>query len=123
MAALAAVTAESTQAVGALLLLGLIAAPAGAARALTARPYAGLTLSAGLAVASMWGGLALAYAIPSLPPSTAIIGLAAGVLPERRAGRPRAPRRANRHRPGSAPARRAAMISWPGGHAQAGVTA
>ena len=78
MAALAAVTAESTQAVGALLLLGLIAAPAGAARALTARPYAGLALSAALAVAAMWGGLALAYAIPSLPPSTAIIALAAG---------------------------------------------
>jgi hypothetical protein len=26
----------------------------------------------------MWAGLALAYAVPSLPPSTAIIGLAAG---------------------------------------------
>jgi hypothetical protein len=26
----------------------------------------------------MWGGLALSYAIPSLPPSSAIIGLAAG---------------------------------------------
>ena len=35
------VTAESTQAVGALLLLGLIAAPAGAARELTARPVRG----------------------------------------------------------------------------------
>ncbi|HET9104295.1 MAG TPA: metal ABC transporter permease [Solirubrobacteraceae bacterium] len=78
MAALAAVTAESTQAVGALLLLGLIAAPAGASRALTARPYAGLALSAGLAVAAVWGGLALAYAIPRLPPSPAIIALAAG---------------------------------------------
>jgi len=26
----------------------------------------------------MWGGLALAYAIPTLPPSSAIVGLAAG---------------------------------------------
>jgi len=26
----------------------------------------------------MWGGLALSYAIASLPPSSAIIGLAAG---------------------------------------------
>jgi len=78
LAALAAVTAESTQAVGALLLLGLIAAPAGGARALTARPFAGLALAAGLAVAAMWGGLALAYVIPALPPSSAIIALAAG---------------------------------------------
>jgi zinc/manganese transport system permease protein len=77
LAALAIVTAESTQAVGALLLLGLIAAPAGAARSITARPYAGLALSAGVAVAAMWGGLALSYAVSSLPPSSAIIGLAA----------------------------------------------
>jgi zinc/manganese transport system permease protein len=74
----AIVTAESTQAVGALLLLGLVAAPAGAAHQLTSRPYRGLALSAAIAVGSMWGGLALAYAIPSLPPSSAIIGLAAG---------------------------------------------
>jgi zinc/manganese transport system permease protein len=78
LAALAVITAQSTQAVGALLLLGLIAAPAGAARALTARPYAGLALAGALAVGSMWGGLALSYAIGPLPPSTAIIGLAAG---------------------------------------------
>ncbi|MEO9120273.1 MAG: metal ABC transporter permease, partial [Solirubrobacteraceae bacterium] len=78
LAALAAVTAESTQAVGALLLLGLIAAPAGGAHALTARPFAGLALAGGLAVAAMWGGLALAYAVPALPPSTAIIAIAAG---------------------------------------------
>ncbi len=77
LAALAIVTAESTQAVGALLLLGLIAAPAGAARALTARPLAGVALSGALAVGSMWGGLALSYAIGPLPPSSAIIGLAA----------------------------------------------
>jgi zinc/manganese transport system permease protein len=77
LALLAAVTTESTQAVGALLLLGLLAAPAGAAHLLTARPYRGLALSAAIAVAAMWGGLALAYAVPSLPPSTAIIGVAA----------------------------------------------
>jgi zinc/manganese transport system permease protein len=73
---LALVTAESTQAVGALLLLGLLAAPAGAAQRLTARPYRGLALSASLAVLAMWGGLALSYQISSLPPSIAIIGLA-----------------------------------------------
>ena len=70
-------TAENTQVVGALLLLGLIAAPAGAAYRLTTRPYRGLALSAALAIAAVWGGLALSYAIPSLPPSSAIIGLAA----------------------------------------------
>lgn len=77
LALLAAITAESTQAVGALLLLGLLAAPAGAAHLLTTRPYRGLALSAAIAMAAMWAGLALAYAIPSLPPSTAIIGFAA----------------------------------------------
>ena len=75
--ALAVVTAESTQAVGALLLLGLLAAPAGAAHQLTSRPYVGLMLSGALAVLAVWGGLALSYAIASLPPSSAIIGLAA----------------------------------------------
>jgi len=73
---LAIITAQGTQAVGALLLLGLIAAPAGAAHQLTARPAVGLALSAALAVGATWGGLALSYTIPSLPPSSAIIGLA-----------------------------------------------
>jgi zinc/manganese transport system permease protein len=76
LAVLAVVTAESTQAVGALLLLGLLAAPAGAALRLTASPYRGLALSALLALLAMWGGLALSYRIASLPPSSAIIGLA-----------------------------------------------
>ena len=77
LAALALVTAESTQAVGALLLLGLIAAPAGAARALTSRPWHGLAVSAAIAIAAMWGGLALSYVIGALPAGTAVIGLAA----------------------------------------------
>jgi len=77
LALLAIVTAESTQAVGALLLLGLIAAPAGAAHQLALSPQAGLAVSAAIAVAATWGGIALAYAIPALPPSTAIIALAA----------------------------------------------
>jgi zinc/manganese transport system permease protein len=76
LALLVVVTAKSTQAVGALLLLGLLAAPAGAAHRLTARPYRGLALSAVIAVAAMWGGLALSYQFASLPPSSAIIGLA-----------------------------------------------
>jgi zinc/manganese transport system permease protein len=73
----AVVTAESTQAIGALLLLGLLAAPAGAAHRLTVKPYLGLALSGLLAVLATWAGLALSYAIPQLPPSTAIIGIAA----------------------------------------------
>lgn len=75
---LALVAAEATQAVGALLLLGLLAAPGGAARLLTDRPWRGLAFSAGLAVAAMWGGLALSYAVPSLPASFAVIALATG---------------------------------------------
>ena len=43
---------------------------------LTARPYRGLAISAGLAVAEMWAGLTLAYAAPAMPPSFAIIAVA-----------------------------------------------
>jgi zinc/manganese transport system permease protein len=73
---LAVVAAEATQAVGALLLLGLLAAPGGAARLLTDSPWRGLALSTGLALASMWAGLVLSYKVPSLPASTAVIGVA-----------------------------------------------
>src|SRR6202043_2548261 len=71
--------AEATQAVGALLLLGLLAAPAGAAHRLTADPYRGMAVSAGLAPASVWIGIALSYRIPRLPPSSAIV-LVAGAF-------------------------------------------
>jgi zinc/manganese transport system permease protein len=71
-----ACAAEATQAVGALLLLGLLAAPAGAAQRLTDRPFRGLALSAALAVAAMWVGLGLSYAVPSMPPSFGIIAAA-----------------------------------------------
>lgn len=67
---------EGTQAVGALLLLGLIAAPAGAALRLTANPIRGLAISAVAGLASVWIGITLAYVFPSLPPSSAIIGVA-----------------------------------------------
>ncbi len=70
---------EATQAVGALLLLGLIAAPAGAALRLTASPVLGLGLSVGFALASIWAGVAAAYLVPSLPPSSAIIGVAVAI--------------------------------------------
>jgi zinc/manganese transport system permease protein len=74
-----ACTAQATQAVGSLLLLGLLAAPAGAAHRIAQRPYHALLLSAVLAVAEMWAGLALAYAVPLLPPSFTILATATAV--------------------------------------------
>ncbi len=68
--------AAATQAVGALLLLGLIAAPAGAAQRLTARPFLGLWLSAAIAIGSVWTGLLIAYSVPKMPPSFGILGIA-----------------------------------------------
>ena len=76
---LGVIAAGATQAVGALLLLGLLAAPAASAHRLAARPFAGIALAGALAVVCTWAGLALAFAIPSLPPSSAIIALAVAV--------------------------------------------
>jgi len=76
---LAVVAGEATQAVGALLLLGLVAAPAGAALRLTASPVLGLGLSVAFALGSIWAGVTAAYLIPSLPPSSAIIGVAVAI--------------------------------------------
>jgi zinc/manganese transport system permease protein len=76
---LGVVAAEATQAVGALLLLGLLAGPAAAAHRLAGNPYAGIALGGLFAVAAMWAGLALSYAVPGLPPSTAIVTLAVGI--------------------------------------------
>jgi zinc/manganese transport system permease protein len=71
-----ATAAESTQVVGALLILGLLAAPAGAAARLTTRPWRGLALSAGIAVGSVWTGLTISYLLPRTPPSFAILAVA-----------------------------------------------
>jgi zinc/manganese transport system permease protein len=79
LALVGACAAEATQAVGALLLLGLLAAPAGTARQLTARPYRALALSGAVAVGDMWGGLTMSYAFPHLPPSFCVIAVAAAV--------------------------------------------
>jgi zinc/manganese transport system permease protein len=76
---LGVVAAEATQAVGALLLLGLLAAPAAAAHRLTSSPFAGIALAGAIALAATWGGLLLAYAVPSLPPSSAIVAIAVAV--------------------------------------------
>ena len=85
--------AEATQAVGSLLLLGLIAAPGGAARVLTANPYRGMALSAGIALGSVWAGLVLSAWIPHFSPATAILGVAGfcfvlAHVPGRLPGRP-----------------------------------
>jgi zinc/manganese transport system permease protein len=87
------VCAQSVQAVGGLLLLGLVAAPAGAAHRLTTRPYLGMLVSAAIGVAAMWVGLLASYLMPSLPPSFTI--LAAATLGYLLAGLP-----ALRRRPG-----------------------
>jgi zinc/manganese transport system permease protein len=70
--------AEATQAVGALLLVGLIAGPAGAARHLTTRPWVGLGAAAAIALSSMWIGLTVSYLDGSLPPSFSIMAAVAG---------------------------------------------
>ncbi len=71
--------AQATQAVGSLLILGLLAAPAGAAARMTDRPFRGLALSVVLSVLEMWAGLALAYTVPKLPPSFAILAVSTTV--------------------------------------------
>jgi zinc/manganese transport system permease protein len=78
LALVGAAAAEASQAVGSLLLLGLLAAPAGTAQRLTIRPYTALLLSPVLAMAEMWVGLALSYTVPALPPSFAILAVATG---------------------------------------------
>jgi len=82
--------AASTMTVGALPLLGLLAAPGAAAARLTVRPSRGVALSVALAVAAVWAGLVAAYEIHRLPPSTAIVAVAvvfhgaAHLMPRRR---------------------------------------
>jgi zinc/manganese transport system permease protein len=88
---LGATVAETVQAVGALLIFGLMVTPAAIAQRMTSRPYMGVLLSGALAVAFVWAGLALAFYI-SYPPSFFIIALAFGtyvvtILGGRLAGR------------------------------------
>ncbi|MGI8609414.1 MAG: metal ABC transporter permease [Candidatus Dormibacteria bacterium] len=69
--------AEAVQAVGALLIFGLMVTPAAIAQNLTANPYAGLAISALLAVAFVWAGLFMAFYIP-YPASFFIITISFG---------------------------------------------
>jgi len=76
---LAVCAAEATQAVGALLLVGLIAGPGGAAHRLATRPWAGLAIATGIAVGATWLGLVASYRFGSIPPSFAIIAIVTAV--------------------------------------------
>jgi len=78
LALVGATAAEATQAVGALLLLGLLAAPAGIAQRLTARPYRAMGLSVAVAVAAIWIGLIISELAPAVPPSFAILAVTTG---------------------------------------------
>jgi zinc/manganese transport system permease protein len=77
LALLAITAAEASQVVGSLLILGLLSAPAGAAMRLTDRPLRAMVIAAAIAVLSVWGGIAVAQALPKVPPSFAIVTLAA----------------------------------------------
>jgi zinc/manganese transport system permease protein len=68
--------AESVQAVGALLIFGLMVTPAATAQLLTDRPFRALALAAGLSVGELWAGLSVSYYVDRVPPSFAIVGLA-----------------------------------------------
>jgi zinc/manganese transport system permease protein len=69
--------AESVQAVGALLVFALMVTPAAVAQNLTSSPYAGMALSAAVAVLAVWLGLTLAFYI-AYPASFFITALAFG---------------------------------------------
>jgi len=73
---LAAAVAEAVQIVGALLVFTLLTTPAAAARCLTHKIARMLAVSAALAVAGVWGGLALGY-YTNLPVSFFITALEA----------------------------------------------
>jgi zinc/manganese transport system permease protein len=74
---LGATVAEAVQAVGALLIFGLMVTPAAIAQRATSRPYTAMLLSGALAVAFVWVGLALAFYL-AYPASFFIVALAFG---------------------------------------------
>jgi zinc/manganese transport system permease protein len=72
---LAVAVGEATQVVGALLIFALLVTPAATAQRLTTRPYLGMALAAGLALAITWVGLTIGFYTP-LPISFLISALA-----------------------------------------------
>ncbi|AGB22413.1 ABC-type Mn2+/Zn2+ transport system, permease component [Mycobacterium sp. JS623] len=79
LAATGATVAVATPAIGALLVLGLLAAPGAAAARLTSRPWRGFWLAATVSAVSVWIGISVAYAIPKAPASFTIITTAAAL--------------------------------------------
>ncbi len=120
LGAVGATAAVATQAIGALLIVGLLAAPAGAARHLTDRPYVAMAWSTGLAVLSMVAGILVSVLLPWVPPSFAILAVAslgylAGFLTggSSDGGRARPPRGADPSvRPVDCGAARQCLASW-----------
>jgi zinc/manganese transport system permease protein len=78
LALVGACTAEATQAVGALLLLGLLAAP-GHRQPVDHPALRSAGAVGGARGRRQWAGHGLSYAVPVLPPSFAIVAVAAGV--------------------------------------------
>ena len=79
LAILGATVAEATQIIGALVVLGLLAAPAAAAARLTTQPWHGFWLSAVFSVAAIWTGVIIAYAVPKAPATFTIMSTAAAI--------------------------------------------
>ncbi|MGI8777183.1 MAG: metal ABC transporter permease [Acidimicrobiales bacterium] len=79
LALLGLAVAQAVQIVGTLLLLALVATPAAAAQRLTTRPWRAMWVSAGIAVASVWAGIATSYLRADLPPSFVIVSIVVGV--------------------------------------------
>ena len=79
LAVVGATVAEATQIIGALVVLGLLAAPAAAAARLTTRPWHGFWLSAVLATSAIWIGVTIAYAVPAAPATFTIMSTAATI--------------------------------------------
>ncbi|MET9487912.1 metal ABC transporter permease [Nocardia sp. NPDC006630] len=71
-----ATVAEATQLVGAIVVLGLLAAPAATAARLTNRPWRAFWISALLAVGAVWAGIALSYRFAAAPASFTITSVA-----------------------------------------------
>lgn len=69
--------AEATPLIGAVVVLGLLAAPAATAVRLTDRPWRAFYLSAGLAVFAVWAGITASYLLPAAPASFTIMTVAA----------------------------------------------
>lgn len=68
--------AESVQAVGALLSVGLMVTPAAAVYRVCSRPALAFALSALAALLCVWVGVVLGYAVQSVPPSVMVVAAA-----------------------------------------------